>query len=45
MDTVGGLRDRDYKVIVYKDGVADFDERAYQFSVERMEKIYAAKVV
>ncbi len=45
MDTVGDLRDRDYKVIVYKDGVADFDERNYQFSVERMEKIYAAKVV
>jgi nicotinamidase/pyrazinamidase len=45
MDTVGGLRDRDYKVIVYKDGIADFDERAYQFSVERMEKIYAAKVI
>jgi nicotinamidase-related amidase len=45
MDTVGGLRDRDYKVIVYKDGTADFDERAYQFSVERMEKIYAAKVI
>ena len=45
MDTVGDLRDRDYKVIVYKDGVADFDERSYQFSVERMEKIYAAEVV
>ena len=45
MDTVGGLRDRDYKVIVYKEGVADFDERSYQFSIERMEKIYAAKVV
>jgi len=45
MDTVGDLRDRDYKVIVYKDGVADFDERSYQFSLERMEKIYAAEVV
>jgi nicotinamidase/pyrazinamidase len=45
MDTVGDLRNRDYRVIVYKDGVADFDERSYQFSVERMEKIYAAKVV
>jgi nicotinamidase/pyrazinamidase len=45
MDTVGDLRNRDYKVIIYKDGVADFDEKSYQFSVERMEKIYAAKVV
>jgi nicotinamidase/pyrazinamidase len=45
MDTVGDLRNRDYKVVVYKEGVADFDERSYQFSVERMEKIYAAKVI
>jgi len=45
MDTVGDLRNRDYKVIVYKEGVADFDERSYQFSIERMEKTYAAKVV
>jgi nicotinamidase/pyrazinamidase len=45
MDTVGDLRNRDYKVIVYKEGVADFDEKSHQFSLERMEKIYAAKVV
>lgn len=45
MDTVGGLRNRDYKVIVYKDGVADFDGEAHQFALKRMEKIYGAKVV
>jgi len=45
MDTVGDLRNRDYKVIVYKKGVADFDEEAHQFALQRMEKIYGAKVV
>lgn len=44
MDTVGDLRNRDYKVVVCKDGVADFDPRAHQFSLERMEKIYGAEV-
>lgn len=45
MDTVGDLRDRDYSVIVFRDGVADFDDEAHQFSLRRMEKIYGAKVV
>ena len=45
MDTVGDLRNRDYPVIVWKDGVADFDEEAHQFSLKRMEKTYGAKVV
>lgn len=42
MDTVGELRNRDYKVIVYKDGVADFDPEAHKFALKRMEKIYGA---
>ena len=45
MDTVGDLRNRDYPVTVWRNGVADFDEEAHQFSLKRMEKIYAAKVV
>lgn len=45
MDTVGDLRNRDYKVTVFKEGVADFDEEAHQFALKRMEKIYGAKVV
>ncbi len=45
MDTVGDLRNRDYPVIVYKDGVADFDQKAHKFSLERMEKIYGAKII
>ncbi len=45
MDTVGELRNRGYKVTVYKEGVADFDEEAHQFALKRMEKIYGAKVI
>lgn len=45
MDTVGDLRSRDYPVFVYKNGVADFDQKAHQFSLERMEKIYGAKII
>jgi nicotinamidase-related amidase len=45
MDTVGDLRNRDCPVIVYKDGVADFDQKAHKFSLERMEKIYGAKII
>lgn len=44
MDTVGGLVNRDYKVNVPIKGVADFDPKAHQFSLKRMEKIYGANV-
>jgi len=45
MDTVGELRNRDYQVTIYKEGVADFDEEAHQFALKRMEKIYGAKII
>ncbi len=45
MDTVGDLRNRDYSVTVYKDGVADFDPEAHRFSLRRMEKTYGATVL
>jgi nicotinamidase-related amidase len=45
MDTVGGLRNRDYRVRVYKEGVADFDKDAHKFSLKRMKEIYGAEVV
>jgi nicotinamidase-related amidase len=44
MDTVGDLRDRDYPVVVYKEGVADFDSEAHRFSLRRMEKTYGVTV-
>ncbi len=45
MDTVGDLRDRDIRAFVYKKGVADLDEKAHQFSLKRMERIYGAKII
>ena len=45
MDTVGGLVNRDYQVRVPREGVADFDARAHDFALERMEKIYGVRIV
>jgi nicotinamidase-related amidase len=44
MDTVGGLANRDYRTIVPRDGVADFDAQAHQHALERMERLYGATV-
>jgi nicotinamidase/pyrazinamidase len=45
MDTVGDLRNRDYPVVVYREGVADFDAEAHAFALKRMAKIYGAQVI
>jgi len=45
MDTVGDLRNRDLTVIVYKNGVADFDPQAHEFALRRIETIYGAKIL
>ena len=45
MDTVGGLRNRDYPVTVLKKGVADFDQKFHRFALRRMQKTYGAKIV
>nr|MBC8360268.1 cysteine hydrolase [Candidatus Desulfatibia profunda] len=45
MDTVGGLANRDYKVTVPVQGVADFDPEMHRFSLKRMQKIYGADVI
>jgi nicotinamidase/pyrazinamidase len=44
MDTVGDLRNRDYNVTVYSQGVADFDPEAHLFSLKRMEQTYGAHI-
>lgn len=44
MDTVGDLRNRDYKVIIHRQGVADFDQKAHKFSLDRMKKTYGAEI-
>lgn len=43
--TVEELCNRDYKVIVYKDGVASFDEEAHKFALEQMEKVLGAEII
>ena len=40
MDTVGGLANRDYKINVYKELVADFDPEMHEMSLKRMESLY-----
>ncbi len=45
MDTVGGLANRDYKVNVYKDIVADFDQEMHEMSLKRMESLYGVNMV
>ncbi len=43
--TVEGLRNRDYKVRVYKDAVASFDKKAHQFALQQMKDILGAEVI
>lgn len=45
MDTVGGLANRDYAVTVPRAGVADFDEAFHRFALQRMERLYGARIV
>lgn len=45
METARDLRDRDYKVYVLRQGVADFDEQAHEFALKRMEKILGAEII
>ncbi|KKM94060.1 hypothetical protein LCGC14_1202200 [marine sediment metagenome] len=45
MDTVGGLVNRDYKVVVPRDCVADFDQEMHEFALKRMKNIYGAEIV
>lgn len=45
MDTVGGLANRDHKIIVPRAGVADFSIEAHEFALARMDKLYGAEVI
>ncbi len=44
MDTAGGLRNRDYTVVVPVDAVADFDSQAHEFALKRMQRVYGARL-
>jgi nicotinamidase/pyrazinamidase len=45
METVSELRNRDYPTFVFRRGVADFDQEAHGFALERMQKILGATIV
>lgn len=45
METVADLRNRDYPTFVFRRGVADFDQEAHNFSLNRMEKILGATII
>lgn len=45
MDTVGGLANRDYKINLYKDLVADFDPEMHEMALKRMENLYGVNMV
>jgi nicotinamidase-related amidase len=45
MDTVGGLANRDIKVNVYKDMVADFDPEMHEMALKRMETLYGVNMI
>ncbi|MBW1991214.1 MAG: cysteine hydrolase [Deltaproteobacteria bacterium] len=45
METVKELFYRKFSVVVYKDGVADFDPQAHAFALKHMERVFGAKVV
>jgi nicotinamidase-related amidase len=44
MDTTGDLRNRDYSVVIPVDAVADIDPVWHEFALERMKKIYGARL-
>lgn len=44
MDTVGGLANRDYKVKVCANCVADFNPEMHRMSLDRMKNIYGAEI-
>ena len=45
MDTVGGLANRDYKINLYKDLVADFDQEMHEMALKRMETLYGVNMI
>lgn len=45
MDTVGGLANRDYKIVVSYNAVADFDQEAHIAAIGRMATLYGAEII
>ena len=45
MDTTGGLRNRDYQAVIPVDAVADIDRVWHEFALERMKRVYGARLI
>jgi nicotinamidase-related amidase len=45
MDTTGELRNRDYAAVIPVDAVADIDPVWHEFALERMRKVYGARLI
>jgi len=45
MDTVGGLANRDYDIVVDGGCIADFDPEMHEMSLKRMENLYGVKII
>ena len=43
--TVGELRNRNYKVVIYRDGVASYDPNAHLWALNQMETLLGAEMV
>ena len=42
--TVEGLRNRDYSVVVHRNGVASFNEKAHEFALAQMKDVLGAEI-
>ena len=42
--TVEGLRNRDYRVVVHRHGVASFDKGAHEFALAQMKDVLGAEI-
>jgi nicotinamidase-related amidase len=45
MDTTGGQRERDYAAVIPVDAVADIDPVWHEFALDRMKRIYGARLI
>ena len=45
METAGSLAKHNYRIFIFKDSVADFDQEAHNFALKRMSSLYGAKIV
>jgi nicotinamidase-related amidase len=45
MDTAGDLRNRNYAVVIPADAVADVDPVWHELALERMKKVYGARLI